>query len=62
MKKLKGVFGELNGFEARIVDYGENASKFGHPEQINKAEKDIETIKVTVANMRALWEHIYSCQ
>jgi len=62
LSKLDGVFGELNQFEEKIVDFGENAVKFGHPDQINKAERDIETIKVTVANMKALWDHIDLCQ
>jgi dynein heavy chain len=62
LEKLDGVFGELKVFEDKIVDFGENAVKFGHPDQINKAEKDIESIKVTVENMKALWDHIDKCQ
>jgi hypothetical protein len=62
LEKLDGVFGELKVFEDKIVDYGENAVKFGHPDQINKAERDIDTIKITVENMKALWDHIDICQ
>ena len=62
LEKLDGVFGELKIFEDKIVDFGENAVKFGHPDQINKAEKDIESIKITVENMKALWDHIDKCQ
>jgi len=62
LEKLDGVFGELKVFEDKIVDYGDNAIKFGNPDQINKAEKDIDTIKVTVENMKALWDHIDKCQ
>jgi hypothetical protein len=36
------VFGELGVFEDKIRDYGFNANKFGNPDQINKAEKDID--------------------
>jgi len=49
-------------FEDKIDDYGFNATKFGNPDQINKAERDIDTIKVTVENMKALWDHIDTCQ
>jgi cob(I)alamin adenosyltransferase len=59
--KLDQVFDELKDFEHRIADYGENSKKFGTPDQINKAEKDIDTIKVTVDNMKALWDHIDLC-
>ena len=62
LQKLDGVFGELKVFEDKIVDYGDNAMKFGAPDQINKAERDIDTIKVTVENMKALWDHINACQ
>jgi hypothetical protein len=61
LEKLDGVFGELKVFEDKIVDFGENAVKFGNPDQIQKAEKDIDSIKVTVVNMKALWDHIDTC-
>jgi len=61
-EKLNGVFDELKTFEDQIKDYGDNARKFGNPELINKAIKDIETIKITVNNMNGLWEHIAVCQ
>jgi len=32
LEKLNGVFGELDTFEDKIVDFGDNAKKFGHPE------------------------------
>jgi len=62
LDKLDGVFGELKVFEDKIEDYGFNAKQFGNPDQINKAERDIDTIKVTVENMKALWDHINICQ
>jgi len=62
LDKLDGVFGELKVFEDKIDDYGFNSAKFGLPEQINKAERDIDTIKITVENMKALWDHINQCQ
>jgi len=62
LEKLDGVFSELKVFEDKIVDYGQNAIKFGNPDQINKAERDIDTIKITVENMKALWDHIDCCQ
>ena len=62
LEKLGGVFDELKVFEQKIEDYGENAKKFGNPDLINKAVKDIEGIKVTVKCMNELWGHIELCQ
>jgi dynein heavy chain len=62
LQKLDGVFDELKSFENQIDDYGDNASKFGQPDKIDKAVKDIETIKITVENMKILWDHIDVCQ
>jgi hypothetical protein len=61
LQKLDGVFDELKTFEDQIADFGENAAKFGDPGQINKAAKDIEQIKITVDNMKVLWDHIDFC-
>lgn len=61
-EKLDGVFDELTIFEEQIKDFGFNADKFGQPDLINKAVKDIETIKITVNNMKGLWDHIFICQ
>jgi len=61
LQKLDGVFDELKTFEDQIADYGDNAAKFGDPGQIGKAQKDIEQIKVTVENMKVLWDHIDFC-
>jgi dynein heavy chain len=60
--KLDGVFGELRDFENAIEDLGDNSVKFGKPELINKAVKDVDNIKVLVSNMKALWDHIAKCQ
>lgn len=62
LEKLNGVFGELTVFEDKIADFGENAIKFGNPDLINKATKDIDAIKITVDNMKKLWDHIQQCQ
>jgi len=62
LEKLDGVFDELKSFEDQITDYGENAAKFGQPDQISKAVKDIDAIKITVDNMKCLWDHINICQ
>ena len=62
LEKLDGVFSELTTFEDNIRDYGENSKKFEVPDMILKAEKDIEAIKVTVDNMKILWDHIDVCQ
>jgi dynein heavy chain len=62
LEKLDGVFVELKVFEEKIADYGDNARKFGNPDLIQKAIKDIETIKVSVDNMKVLWDHIDVCQ
>jgi dynein heavy chain len=61
LSKLDGVFDELGDFENKIEDYGDNAAKFGTPDQISKAVKDIESIKITVDNMKILWDHIDVC-
>lgn len=62
IEKLGGVFDELKVFEDKIEDYGDNARKFGNPDLINKAIKDIEGIKITVKAMNELWRHIEFCQ
>ena len=62
IEKLGGVFDELKVFEDKIEDYGGNAKKFGTPDMINKAIKDIEGIKITVKAMNELWRHIEFCQ
>jgi len=59
--KLDGVFGELKVFEDQIADFGDNAQKFGNPDLIQKAQKDIEGIKITIDNMKELWDHIDFC-
>jgi len=60
--RLGDVFNELKEFENSKDVYGENARKFGNPDLIIKAVKDIEAIKITVDNMKALWDHISHCQ
>lgn len=62
IEKLGGVFDELKVFEDKILDYGDNAKKFGNPDLINKAIKDVEGIKITVKAMNELWKHIEFCQ
>ena len=60
--KLGDVFGELKSFENSRDSLGENSKKFGAPTLIDKAVKDIEAIKATIDNMKALWDHIETCQ
>jgi dynein heavy chain len=60
-EKLDGVFVELADFEHQIADFGENSEKFGEPELIIKATKDIENIKVSINVMKTLWDHIAKC-
>lgn len=62
LEKLDGVFGELKQYEDKITDFGENAAKFGNPQKIEKAIRDIDNIKVTVDLMKSLWDHIEVCQ
>jgi hypothetical protein len=59
--RLGDVFAELKEFEDRRDLFGENAKKFGNPDLITKAVKDIEAIKILVDNMKALWDHIETC-
>jgi dynein heavy chain len=61
LNKLDGVFGELKVFENQITDLGDNSAKFGFPDLIQKAINDIEAIKITVDNMKILWDHIDIC-
>jgi dynein heavy chain len=60
--KLGDVFGELRDFEDSRDLLGENSRKFGNPDLITKTVKDIEAIKATIDNMKALWDHIETCQ
>jgi dynein heavy chain len=60
-EKLDAVFEELATFENQITDFGENADKFGEPDLIIKANKDIESIKVSINVMKQLWDHIAKC-
>jgi dynein heavy chain len=62
IEKLGGVFDELKVFEDKIEDYGDNSRKFGAPDMINKAIKDIEAIKINIKAMNELWRHIEICQ
>jgi len=62
ISKLEGVFDELKVFEATRDSLGENSRKFGNPDLITKCAKDIEAIKQIVDNMKALWDHIETCQ
>jgi hypothetical protein len=61
ISKLQDVFGELKDFESSRDILGENARKFGNPDLITKTVKDIEAIKATIDNMKALWDHIETC-
>jgi len=58
IEKLDGVYSELKIFEDGRDTYGDFADKFGNPELIQKAVKDIEGIKLTIDNMKQLWDHI----
>ena len=62
IQKLDGVYSELKIFEDGRDTYGDNAAKFGNPDLIQKAVKDIEGIKVTIDNMKSLWDHVDLCQ
>lgn len=61
-EKLNGVFSEIQEFEQKIADYGFVAGKFGNPNLIDNAVKQVESIKLEVGNMKSLWEHIAFCQ
>jgi hypothetical protein len=61
IEKLGAVFDELKVFEDKIEDFGDNAKKFGNPDLINKAIKDIEAIKINIHSMNDLWKHIEFC-
>lgn len=59
---LGEVFDELKEFETSKDILGENSRKFGNPDLITKAVKDIEAIKINVGYMKSLWDHIETCQ
>lgn len=61
-EKLNGVFAEISDFEKKIDDYGYVAQKFGNPNLIDNAVKQVDLIKLEVNNMKMLWEHISLCQ
>jgi len=62
IEKLDGVYSELKVFEDGRDTYGDYANKFGNKDLISKAAKDIEGIKITIDNMKVLWDHIDVCQ
>lgn len=62
ISKLEGVFDELKVFESTRDVLGEHSRKFGNPDLITRTVKDIEAIKQIVDNMKALWDHIETCQ
>jgi dynein heavy chain len=62
VEKLSGVFSEIAEFETKISDFGYVAVKFGNPNLIDNACKQVESIKLEVNNMKTLWEHISHCQ
>jgi hypothetical protein len=61
MKKFSSVEEELKQFEEKIIDLGYNAAKFDKPDLITNSIKQVDTIKVEVTNMVALWDHINDC-
>jgi chromosome segregation ATPase len=61
-EKLKAVFAEIADFQQKIKDYGFVAEKFGNPNLIDNAQKQVDGVKLEVNNMRTLWEHISYCQ
>jgi len=62
LEKLDGVFSEIHVYEERIETLGWNANKFGNPDAIETPQKQVDTIKGEINNMKALWDHIAECQ
>jgi len=62
IEKLKGVYGEIEGFENKIEQFGYVADKFGNPSLIDNSVKQVDVIKLEINNMKLLWEHISCCQ
>jgi dynein heavy chain len=58
---LGGVDDEIKKFELKIEDFGYNSDKFGQPDLITNSQKSVETIKIDMVNMNALWGHIEEC-
>jgi hypothetical protein len=52
---------DLKSFEEKIIDLGYNAAKFDKPDLITNSIKQVDTIKIEVSNMVALWDHINDC-
>jgi dynein heavy chain len=59
---LNSVQEELVDFDEKIQDLGQNARGFGNPDAINKAVRNVDEIKLTVNNMKSLWNHIGHCK
>jgi len=60
-EKLAQVSEEIKGFEEKIEDYGYNALKFGSPDIMQNSIRQVEAIKLEVANMNTLWDHTDKC-
>lgn len=53
--KIDCIQEEIQVFDQKIVDLGYNASKFGSPDLIQNAIKQVEGIKIEISNMEQLW-------
>jgi dynein heavy chain len=62
LTKLEAVYSEINDLNVKISNFGYTAEKFGNPNLIDNCNKQVETIKNEIGNMKMLWDHISMCQ
>ncbi len=60
--RLALIGDELKVFDERNVDLGYNANKFDNPDLISNSIKQVESIKLEIVNMVALWDFIEKMQ
>lgn len=62
LQKLDSVYQEVAELEEKITNYGHTAAKFGKPDIIEGCNKQADSIRNEMSNMKKLWDHISLCQ
>jgi dynein heavy chain, axonemal len=62
LQKLDAVYAEVAELEEKITNYGHTANKFGKPEIIDGCNRQADSIRNEIGNMKMLWDHISLCQ
>ena len=61
LQKLDAVYAEVAELEEKIANYGHTANKFGKPEIIDGCNRQADSIRNEIGNMKMLWDHISLC-